>query len=197
MNLHTFVSGAIGAVNKFIPLDIRVSTGSVQDSSYKSVPQYATPGALVGAIAGNVLSVSVVSAGKLLSGQGVAGAGVLANTVITAQLSGVTGGIGTYSVNRTQTVGEEALTTSVIRPGQVQPITWRDLQQLDGLNLQGTRAKIYVYGQVEGLVRTTERGGDLIILPDGKTWLTAQVLEGWHTAGWCSIAATLQDDPQT
>ena len=36
---------------------------------------------------------------------------------------------------------------------QVQPITWRDIQQLDGLNLQGTRKVIYLSGNLQGLVR--------------------------------------------
>lgn len=48
---------------------------------------------------------------------------------------------------------------------QVQSLTYKDIQQLEGLNLQGTRRAIYVNGRVEGLVRTENRGGDLIVLP--------------------------------
>lgn len=195
MNLHTFVAGNIGAVNKFIPLNIRVSVGDTVDNTYKPSPSYATPGSITASIAGSVLTVSAISAGVLKKGQLLAdsASALMPDTIITGQLTGNPGSVGTYSVNQAQTVAQETMTTSVVRPGQVQPITWRDLQQLEGLNLQGTRAKIYVYGQVEGLVRVTNRGGDLITFPDGSVWLVAQVLEGWHTAGWCSVAATLQN----
>jgi len=195
VNLHTLVAGNVGAVNKFIPLNIRISTGDVKDSNYKPVPSYATPGSITASIVGTVMTVSAVSVGKLMKGQLLADdpAVLLPGTIITGQLTGEDGGVGTYSVNQSQSVSSEAMTTAVVRPGQVQPITWRDLQLLDGINLQGTRAKIFVYGQVEGLVRVDKRGGDLITFPDGKVWLVAQVLEGWHTAGWCSVAATLQN----
>ena len=76
---------------------------------------------------------------------------------------------------------------------QVQPITWRDIQMMDGLNLQGTRKAIYLSGQIDVLVRVTNQGGDLISFPDGSIWLVGIVLEGWATAGWCKVAATLQD----
>ena len=75
--------------------------------------------------------------------------------------------------------------------GQVQPLTWRDIQQLDGLNLQGTRQKIYLNGRIDGLIRSQNKGGDLITDASGNVWLVAQVLEIWPD--WCSVAATLQD----
>ncbi len=77
---------------------------------------------------------------------------------------------------------------------QVQPMTWRDLQQVEHLNLQGTRKAIYLSGRIEGLVRELNDGGDLVTLPDGSVWLVAQVLEGFSlTAGWTKCAITLQD----
>jgi hypothetical protein len=77
---------------------------------------------------------------------------------------------------------------------QVQALTFRDIMQVDGLNLQGTRRAIYLYGEVDGLVRVSQRGGDLITLADGPNvgvWLVAQVLEQWPD--WCKVAATLQN----
>ena len=81
---------------------------------------------------------------------------------------------------------------------QVQALTYRDLQQTSGLNLQGTRRAIYFFGDVEGVVRVTGQGGDLVTFPGaaggfppGTVWLTAQVLETWP--GWCKTVATLQD----
>lgn len=84
---------------------------------------------------------------------------------------------------------------------QVQALQFRDIQQIEGLNLQGTRRAIYLRGDVEGLVRANNRGGDLITMPDGTVWLVAMVLEAWlqNTAdpdepGWVKVAVTLQNN---
>lgn len=47
-------------------------------------------------------------------------------------------------------------------PVQVQPMTYKDLVQVEGLNLNGTKRGIYVNGRVDGLVRVERKGGDLI-----------------------------------
>lgn len=75
--------------------------------------------------------------------------------------------------------------------GQVQPLTWRDIQHLDGLNLQGNRQAVYINGQVDGLVRPDNKGGDLITMEDGSVWLVVQMLETWPD--WCKAAVVLQD----
>lgn len=77
-------------------------------------------------------------------------------------------------------------------PAQIQALTYRDLVQVDGLNLNGTKRAIYFYGSVEGVVRPSARGGDLVTFPDGTVWLTAMVLESWPD--WCKVAAVLQND---
>lgn len=98
------------------------------------------------------------------------------------------------------TVNADYTTTPKFAPAvmvlaQVQPITWRDLQQMEGLNLQGTRKAIYLNGQIDGLVRPTNQGGDLITFPDGTVWLVAMILEGWNiTAGFTKAAITLQNN---
>lgn len=79
-------------------------------------------------------------------------------------------------------------------PMQVQALTFKDLTQLDGLNLNGTKRAIYLYGAANGVVRPTAKGGDLIVLTDAVnagTWLVAQVLEQWPD--WCKVAVTLQN----
>ena len=82
---------------------------------------------------------------------------------------------------------------------QVQALTYKDIQQIDGLNLNGTRRAIYAYGQIDGLVRSTNKGGDLITVASGVhagTWLVAMVLEQWGdglSAAWVKVAATLQN----
>jgi hypothetical protein len=122
LNLHQIAAGAIGTVNPFLPISIRVSTGYSTDDDGTRVPSYAP-------------AVSV--------------------------------------------------------PGQVQSLTFRDIQQIDGLNLQGTRRAIYVNGRVEGLVRVENRGGDLVTVPGafftgsiaGTTLTVTSVLSGQIAVG--------------
>lgn len=74
--------------------------------------------------------------------------------------------------------------------GNVQALQYKDLIQVEGLNLNGTRRKIYLYGVAEATVRALMKGGDVITDAAGNVWLTAMVLEQW--LGWCSVAVTLQ-----
>ena len=82
---------------------------------------------------------------------------------------------------------------------QIQSLTYRDLMQVESLNLNGTKKVIYLYGNIEGVVRQTNKGGDLITMPDGTVWLVAQVLESWGqntsntTERWCKVACTMQN----
>lgn len=87
--------------------------------------------------------------------------------------------------SRTPTYQTSAVTA------QVQALTYRDLQQIEGLNLNGTRRAIYLNGALNGVVRVSQRGGDLITLSDGTVWLTAYVFEQWPD--WVKVAATLQE----
>ena len=59
---------------------------------------------VTGSIAGNILTVSAVTSGSVITGATITGTGISASTTIGGQLSGTTGGIGTYAVNNTQTV---------------------------------------------------------------------------------------------
>ena len=69
----------------------------------------ATVGAVVtGAIAGTTLTVSAVTSGTLTVGQTIQGSTVTAQTIITALGTG-TGGVGTYTVNNSQTVTSRTL----------------------------------------------------------------------------------------
>jgi hypothetical protein len=62
-----------------------------------------------GTISGTTLTVNSITYGAFEPGMGVTGAGVTANTSITAYLTG-TGGTGTYTVNNSQTIGPLAMT---------------------------------------------------------------------------------------
>lgn len=83
-------------------------------------------------------------------------------------------------------------------PAQIQALSYTDLQNLQGLQLNGERRKIYLNGQFDSVNRPRATGGDLITFPDGAkwpfgtVWLVAQVLETWPD--WCAMACTLQNN---
>jgi hypothetical protein len=79
-------------------------------------------------------------------------------------------------------------------PAQVQELSNKDLQHLDGLNLSGNLVGIYLYGRADGVVRSTLKGGDLITLPSGASagvYLVTKVIEQWPD--WVKVACTLQN----
>ena len=74
---------------------------------------------------------------------------------------------------------------------QVQELTTRDLRQLERLNIQGSTRKIYLNGEVDAIIRVSQKGGDLITMADGSIYLTTMVLEQWPD--WCAVSVTLQN----
>lgn len=82
---------------------------------------------------------------------------------------------------------------------QVQPLSSKDLRQLDALNIQGADKSIYLNGAALGVNRIKQRGGDIIVfqegaLPEGNTYLILANLEQWQGATWAHVAVVLQDD---
>lgn len=69
----------------------------------------ASTASVTGSIAGIILNVSAVASGVLVPGGSITGTGVTAGTIIQQQLSGTTGGVGTYAVNLSQTVASTAI----------------------------------------------------------------------------------------
>jgi hypothetical protein len=194
MNLHAIVAPYIGAVNPLSLVGIRISAGATTGANGVPVPKYETPGGLTGSIAAGVLNATAVSSGILKPAQTIAGVGVAVGSMITAQLSGARGGIGTYSLSQVQDVGSVAMTTTLALLAQVQPMTKSDLMQIEGLNLNGDKKAIYLNGAIDGVVRVKLKGGDLIDTPDGQTWLIVQDLEAFNaTAGWTKAVMVLQD----
>lgn len=195
MDLHGIAGPIVAAVNPQIPVEVRISVGvgaTLPDGTRP--PLYESPGALVGSISGTTLTVVSVSAGVLAIGQTLTGSGVVLETSIVALGTG-TGGAGTYEVSREQTVVETPMTTALVVPGQVQPVTWRDLQQLDGINTAGVRWKVYLHGAVNSIVRPERKGGDLVVISQGPhrgTWLVTQVLEQFPD--WVCAALVLQNE---
>jgi hypothetical protein len=62
-----------------------------------------------GSILGTVLTITAVTSGSLTTSAVITGAGIVSGTSIVNQLTGSTGGIGTYTVNNTQTVNSSTI----------------------------------------------------------------------------------------
>lgn len=78
--------------------------------------------------------------------------------------------------------------------GQVQPLSQKDLQLIESLNLQGTLRAIYMNGNVNGEVRVEMKGGDLITVmsgPNAGVYLVTHVEEAWRD--WSKSICTLQN----
>jgi hypothetical protein len=83
------------------------------DSSLREYPQAITATYVTGIIIGTTLTVTSISAGVLEVGSVIEGSGIATGTVITALGTG-NGGIGTYTVNISQTIVSTAITANGI-----------------------------------------------------------------------------------
>jgi hypothetical protein len=115
----------------------------------------ATAGAVItGSISTTTLTVTAVSSGTLAVGMTIQGAGVTANTIITALGTG-TGGAGTYTVNYSQTVGSSTL----------YGLNWSVLPSTDGAFTGGTNVDIvdnyFVYNRPD----TQQFGASAVLSP--------------------------------
>jgi hypothetical protein len=87
----------------------------IVDGAYRYTWRISAPSTAVftGSTSGTTLTVSSVSSGTLAVGQSLYGVNVLAETVITALGTG-TGGTGTYTINRSQTVSAETMNSATV-----------------------------------------------------------------------------------
>lgn len=85
----------------------------IVDGAYRYTWRISTPAAAIfsGSISGTTLTVQSVSTGTLAVGQEVFGVGVTNETVITALGTG-TGGAGTYTINISQTIAAQTMSTA-------------------------------------------------------------------------------------
>lgn len=89
--------------------------------------------------------------------------------------------------------------TDVTIQGQVQPVSGSDLRKFNFLQGQGIFKSVHCFGDIEGIVRSQGKGGDLLVFPQvpgaaSETWLIKAVAETWNT-GWCRVIVVLQLDP--
>ncbi|MBB3743901.1 hypothetical protein FHX10_003400 [Rhizobium sp. BK591] len=75
------------------------ATGSASTASGSASSVAASTFSVTGSIADNVLTVTAVGSGTVVAGGTISGTGIATGTKIVSQLSGTTGGIGTYAVS--------------------------------------------------------------------------------------------------
>lgn len=112
------------------------------------------------------------------------------NPNVTAMLYRSTGSTKNADYSRTPNYSAQPIVL------QVQALSFGDLRQVEGVNLQGTRRSIFVNGAVAGIIRPAQKGGDIVVfpptlLPEGPVWLVAMVLEQWPD--WAKFVITLQN----
>jgi len=98
-----YATGAIRAAATGSPVQSASVTGSIAAAPSTSV---------TGSIADNVLTVTAVGSGVLVPGATLSGSGVSSGTKIVAQITGTTGGAGTYQVSIAQTAASTTITAA-------------------------------------------------------------------------------------
>jgi hypothetical protein len=112
------VPSVIGQLNSNSGI-VRITDNGVNvyivDGAYRYTWYISSPAAAVftGSTSGTTLTVTTVSSGTIAIGQSLYGIGILPETVITALGSG-TGGTGTYTINRSQTVASESMSSATV-----------------------------------------------------------------------------------
>jgi hypothetical protein len=86
-------------------------------------------------------------------------------------------------------------TSQQVISAQVQGLSSEDLKHTDGLNIQGVMRSVHIFGNVQGVVRIDQQGGDILQfpeLPGGaiRNWKVIQVMETWPT--WSRVLVALQ-----
>lgn len=98
-------------------ITVNASNVSIQNcifiGNFLSIATLFTMGgaSVTASIAANVMTVTAVGSGTLFPGSVITGTAIIANTTIVNQLSGTTGGIGTYTVTNSQTFASGTITT--------------------------------------------------------------------------------------
>jgi hypothetical protein len=114
-NLVPSVIGQLNSSSGIVKITDNGVNVYIVDGAYRYTWYISSPAAAVfyGSTSGTTLTVTGVSTGSIAVGQSLFGIDVLAQTVITALGSG-TGGTGTYTINRSQTVAAETMNSAAV-----------------------------------------------------------------------------------
>jgi len=113
-----FVPAVIGQLSSSTGI-VRITDNGINvyivDGAFRYTWYISSPASAVftGSTSGTTLTVASVSSGTIAVGQSLFGIGVLSGTVITALGTG-TGGVGTYTINRSQTVANSVMNSATV-----------------------------------------------------------------------------------
>ena len=114
-NLVPSVIGQLNSSSGIVKITDNGVNVYIVDGAYRYTWYISSPAAAVftGSTSGTTLTVTSVSSGTIAINQSLYGIGILPETVITALGSG-SGGVGTYTINRSQTVASGALNSATV-----------------------------------------------------------------------------------
>jgi len=114
-NLVPSVIGQLNSSSGIVKITDNGVNVYIVDGAYRYTWYISSPAAAVftGSTSGTTLTVTSVSSGTIAVNQSLYGVGILPETVITALGSG-SGGVGTYTINRSQTVASGPLSTATV-----------------------------------------------------------------------------------
>ena len=114
-NLSATVVGILNSSSGRVGLSDNGINAYIVDGAYRYTWRISSPANAVftGSISGTTLTVTAVSSGTITANQSLTGIGISRETVITALGSG-SGGTGTYTINLSQTVAAETMTSTAV-----------------------------------------------------------------------------------
>jgi hypothetical protein len=114
-NLSATVVGILNSSTGRVGISDNGINAYIVDGVYRYTWRISSPANAVftGSISGTTLTVTQVSSGTITAHQSLTGIGITAETVITALGTG-TGGTGTYTINLSQTVAAETMTSAAV-----------------------------------------------------------------------------------
>jgi hypothetical protein len=72
-----------------------------------------------------------------------------------------------------------AYTDPIYVEAQLQDLSQKDIEHLEGLNIQKSQRVAYLNGAMDAINRISRKGGDLLTEQDGTIWLVTAILEQW------------------
>lgn len=114
-NLTPSVVGLLNSNSGRVGISDNGINVNIVDGVYRYTWRIGNPATAIftGSISGTTLTVTKVSSGTIAAGQSLYGIGITPETVITALGTG-TGGVGTYTVNLSQTIAAESLNSTTV-----------------------------------------------------------------------------------
>jgi hypothetical protein len=135
------LSGAVRVVDQFYEYVTLLLPGNGTNGAQNNLfldSGTAGDAVFTASISGTTMTVSAVTSGTIYVGCLITGTGVTANTTITAQTGGTTGGAGTYTVSQSQTVSSTTITSDgfpITRNGNTTQGTFSPFSQTGWGNL--------------------------------------------------------------